>query len=81
MLGIFGNILIRNRCYKVNATHRERWPGTIPKKGTAFPKMPFLADQNCLAAGFLDLLLCGLGELVRMHRDRRREFAITEDLE
>src|SRR5271170_4491115 len=39
------------------------------------------ADQNSLDAGLLDLLLRGLGKLVRMDGHRSREFASREHLD
>src|ERR1700733_5563597 len=40
-----------------------------------------LPDQNGLAAGLLDLLLRGLGKLVRMHGKRNIQFAVAENLQ
>src|ERR1700751_5936192 len=53
-------------------------PG-FTRDNQAFAK--WLADYNSFAAGLLNLLLRGLGKLVSMHRDCRRELAVTEDLE
>ena len=40
-----------------------------------------LGYQDCFAAGFLDLFLGRLGELVGVHRDRGGQLTITQDLD
>src|ERR1700751_641080 len=89
--------LCRSRSSQVAFFLKKRPPGTTPKRhqksANAINALAeryargqgirdnTLGDQNCLAAGFLDLLLSSLRELVRMHGNCRAQLAVPQNLQ